>query len=136
MRRNPFDELEQMFDRMGRQLESGTLGDLQAVPVDLRDHGEEYALFADLPGYEVDDIDLSYADGNVRIEASRDTDPDADAEAVEFVNRERTETVSRNVHVPEAVVEAEITAAYDDGVLRVTLPKRSETVEGHSIDID
>lgn len=129
-----------MFDRMGRQLETGTLGELQAVPVDLRDHGEEYVLHADLPGYDVDDVDLSYADGNVRVEASRDTDPGGDAaddaETVEFVNRERTEAVSRNVHVPEAVVEAEITAAYEDGVLRVSLPKRSETVEGHSIDID
>lgn len=135
MRRNPFDELEQMFDRMGRQLESGTLGDLQSVPVDLRDHGDEYVLTADLPGYDVAEIDLTYADGNVRIEASRETKAESEFEG-SYVSRERSESVSRNVHVPEAVVEAEITATYDDGVLRVTLPKHAESVEGHSIDIE
>jgi len=135
MRRNPFEELEELFDRMGHQLESGTLGDLRAASVDLRDHGDEYVLLADLPGYDVDDIDLTYADGNVRIEASRETSAESEFEG-SYVSRERSDSVSRNVHVPEAVVEAEISAAYEDGVLRVTLPKRTESVEGHSIDID
>jgi HSP20 family protein len=124
-----------MFNRMGRQLESGTIGDLQAVPVDLKDHGDEYTLVADLPGYDVDDIDLTYADGNVRIEASRHLESESELDG-SYVHRERAESVERNVHVPEAVVEAEITAEYDNGKLMVTLPKVADTTEGHSIDID
>jgi len=135
MRRNPFDDLEEMFDRMGRQLERGTLGDLQAVPVDLRDHGDEYVLLADLPGYDVADVDLTYADGNVRIEASRETSAESEFEGT-YVSRERSQSVSRNVHVPEAVVEDDVTASYEQGTLKVRLPKRTESVEGHSIDIE
>lgn len=135
MRRNPFDELEDMFDRMGRQLESGTIGDLQAVPVDLTDEGDAYELVADLPGYDVEDIDLTYAEGNLRIEASREIESESELDGT-YVHRERAESVERNVHVPEAVVEAEISARYDHGKLMVTLPKVADTTEGHSIDIN
>lgn len=124
-----------MFERMGRQLESGRIGDLQPVPVDLIDRDDAYELVADLPGYDVADIDLTYADGNVRIEATRETGEESEMEGT-YVNRERTESVTRNVHVPEAVVEDEISASYEDGQLTVTLPKHTESVEGHSIDID
>jgi len=135
MRRNPFDELEDMFKRMGHQLETGTIGDAQPVPVDLVDHGETYELVVDLPGYDAEDIELTYADGNVRIEASRETESYAEEEGT-FVHRERAESISRNVHVPDAVAEDDISASYEDGMLTVTLPKRSESIEGHSIDIN
>jgi HSP20 family protein len=136
MRRNPFDELEDMFDRMSRQLETGELGEFNAVPVDMQDHGDEYTVVADLPGYDVDDIDLTFADGDLRIDASRDDAvEESDEDAGTYVHRERSESVSRTVRVPDPVVEDEISASYDTGTLTVTLPKRSESVDGHSIDI-
>lgn len=137
MRRNPFDELEDMFDRMGRQLETGDLGGLNAVPVDMRDDGDAYVVVADLPGYAVDDIDLTFADGDLRIDAERETEhDDADADAGTYVHRERSESVSRTVRVPDPVVEDDITASYTNGALTVTLPKATDDVDGHSIDID
>jgi HSP20 family protein len=135
MQRNPFDEIEELFDRMGRQLETETLGELQAIPVDLRDHDEEYVLLADLPGYDVDDVDLTFADGSVRIEATRDT-PDSEELDGEYRIRERSESVSRTVHVPEPVDEGDLTATFDDGTLSITLPKHHDETEGHTIDID
>lgn len=135
MRRNPFDEVEELFERMGRQLEAGTIGDFQALPVDLQDHDDEYTLVADLPGYDVDDIELTYADGNVRIDAHREIESETELDG-EYVHRERAESLERNVHVPEAVVEGEITASYDNGTLTVTLPKVADATEGHSIDIN
>ncbi|WP_323677515.1 Hsp20 family protein [Halorubellus sp. PRR65] len=137
MRRNPFDELEDMFDRMSRQLETGDLGEFNAVPVDMRDHGDEYTVAADLPGYAVDDIDLTFADGDLRIDATRETEHEAtDEDAGTYVHRERSESASRTVRVPDPVVEDEITATYDNGTLTVTLPKATDEVDGHSIDID
>jgi HSP20 family protein len=136
MRRNPFDELEDMFDRMSRQLETGELGEFNAVPVDMRDHGDEYTVVADLPGYDVDDIDLTFADGDLRIDAAREPASDeTEEDAGTYVHRERSESVSRTVRVPDPVVEDEIAASYDNGTLTVTLPKRSGSVDGHSIDI-
>lgn len=137
MRRNPFNELEDMFDRMGRQLETGTLPDLQTVPVDLQDHGETYELVADLPGYEPEDIELTYADGTLEIDAEREeTTEEMDEDTGHYVHRERREEVARSVRIPEAVIEAEITASHENGMLTVTLPKETVTEDGHSIDID
>jgi len=136
MRRNPFDELEDMFDRMSRQLETADLAELNAVPVDMQDHGDEYVVVADLPGYAVDDIELTFADGDLRIDASREAESEAtDEDAGTYVHRERSESASRTVRVPDPVVEDEISATYNNGTLTVTLPKATEDVDGHSIDI-
>ncbi len=66
MRGNPFDELEEMLDRLSRQVGEGmTGGGLQvpgSVPVDVADAGEEYIVTADLPGYETDDISLTLSE--------------------------------------------------------------------------
>ncbi|NHN43485.1 Hsp20/alpha crystallin family protein [Halorubellus sp. JP-L1] len=137
MRRNPFDELEDMFDRMSRQLDTGDLPEFRSVPVDMQDHGDEYTVVADLPGFGVEDIDLTFADGDLRIDAAREeSSEEADDEAGTYVHRERSESVSRTVRVPDPVVEDEITASYNNGTLTVTLPKQSESVEGHNIDIN
>ena len=137
MRRNPFDELEDMFDRMSRQLETGDLGEFNAIPVDMQDHGDEYTVVADLPGYTVDDIDLTFADGDLRIDASREeASEETDEDAGTYVHRERSESASRTVRIPDPVVEDEITASYNNGTLTVTLPKATDAVDGHSIDIN
>jgi HSP20 family protein len=134
MRRNPFDELEEMFDRMSRELEAGDIGEFNAVPVDMQDHGDEYTVVADLPGYEVDEIDLTFADGDLRIDATRESE-EADEDPGTYVHRERSASASRTVRVPDPVVEDEISAAYNNGTLTVTLPKTTDEVDGHSIDI-
>jgi HSP20 family protein len=137
MRRNPFDELEDVFDRLGTQFETGGLAEFQAVPVDMRDDGDAYTVVADLPGYDVDDVDLTFADGDLRIDATREDETDvADDTEGRYIHQERRESVSRTVRIPEPVVEDDITAAYDNGALTVTLPKATEDVEGHRIDID
>lgn len=137
MRRNPFEELEDMFDRMGRQLETGTLTEFQSVPVDLQDHGDAYTLVADLPGYDADDIELTYADGDLRIDADREASfEESDEETGRYVHRERREEVSRTVRVPDAVIEDDIIASQNNGTLTVTLPKEVGSDDEHSIEID
>jgi len=43
--------------------------------------------------------------------------------------------VSRRIPIPEPVDRDGATASYDDGVLTVTLPKRSSDDAGHNIDV-
>lgn len=136
MGRNPFDEIEEMFDRMGRQLETGTIGELQSIPVDVQDQGETYVVAADLPGYDTGDVDLTFGDGNLRIDASRDEELDAMDENGTYVHRERSQSASRTVRIPEPVDEDEITATYNHGTLTVELPKARAGDDGHQIDIN
>ena len=139
MRRNPFEEIEEMLDRVSRQVEEGmTSGGLQvpgSVPVDVVDTGEEYLVTADLPGYETDDIDLTLSEGTLRLEASREDESEY-AEG-RYLRRERTRTsANRRIRLPEPVEEEAVTAGHEDGVLTVRLPKVGEGEESKEIDIE
>ncbi|WP_254864546.1 Hsp20/alpha crystallin family protein [Halovivax gelatinilyticus] len=139
MRRNPFEDLEDLFDRLSTQFEEGMARDSGlTIPgqagVDVADTGEEYVVTADLPGYETDDIDLRLIDGALKLEASRDAAETH--EEGDYIRRERTQhTVSRRVRLPDPVDEEGIGASYNNGVLTVTLPKLTGETGGHQIDI-
>lgn len=139
-RRNPFDELEELFERMSRQFEGGdwyTGG--KPISVDVADTGDTYELTADLPGYDRDDIELTLAEGSLTIEAVRE---EADEEreetpSVRYVRREREHAeISRTIRLPEPIDEEEAVARYRNGVLTVTLPKQEPDEDATSIDIE
>lgn len=136
-RRNPFEELEHLFERMSRQVETGDWAALtsEAVAVDLVDVGGSYELAADLPGYDRDDIDITLTGDTLQIEATRrSTEEEVDGR---YLRRERHErTVSRSVRLPEPVDEEGASATYRNGVLEVRFPKADPAEEGRSIDID
>ncbi len=140
MRGNPLDELEEMVDRISRQVEEGmTSGGLQvpgSVPVDVVDTGEEYVVTVDLPGYETDDIELTLSEGTLRVEATHE-ELEEDHEAGEYLRRERSQkAANRRVRLPEQVDEDAVSAGYDNGVLTVRLPKVTGSEESKSIDIE
>lgn len=177
-RRDPFTEIEELLERMGREFEElgGTLdtpGTPPALPggrdvaVDVIEDDETITVLADLPGFDDDDIEVELHDDALSIAATHEettevsmSDGDADdgdaddgdtAEAdtddaghepttgeagVRFHRRERrTRSVSRRVPIPAPVEPEGASAAYDGGVLTVTLPKRSSAADGHHIDV-
>jgi len=143
-RRNPFDEIERMFERMNRQFselgEGSQLptmaGGPQSVSMDVAEQDTEYVVTADLPGYEKDDIELSISDRTLRVSAERAEGTDESDEDGTYLRRERhRQSVSRAITLPEEVSEEDAHAAYNNGVLTVTLPKRSQSNDSRSIDI-
>lgn len=137
-RSNPFDELERMIDRMSSQFERN-LGEWPVgadVAVDVEERDEEYVVTADLPGYDRDDIEVELADDHLYVSAARETEREESQEG-RYIRRERRrESVSRSIRLPGDVAESEVTAAYQNGVLTVTLPKAGASEDGHRIDIE
>lgn len=137
MARNVFEELEEMLDRMSEQIEGGIgpqARKLGAIPVDVIDEGERYVVHADLPGYESDEIDLTLSGKRLSIQAERDRE--TETRDHDYVRREREhESIRRTVNLPEAVVEEDVSAGLDGGVLTVHLPKVHED-SGRQIEID
>jgi HSP20 family protein len=136
---NPFEEIERAFDRMSEQF--GVLDEdlfVGAVRVDVADPGEEFVVTADLPGYDRETVDVELAGQTLTISAIREAAEAAEAgpDETTYVRRERRhESVSRSIRLPEAVEADATDAAYENGVLTVTLPKAT-TEDGHSIPID
>jgi HSP20 family protein len=144
MRRStPFDDFETLFERMSRQFEemsrqfdgSEMMRSASRIDVDVADDDDEFVVTADLPGFEKEDIDLSITERVLTIEAARETGDDFDSD--EYIRRERRhESVRRSLHLPEEVRADEASAAYNNGVLTVTVPKVVSEQEDESRHID
>ncbi|MHC3436744.1 Hsp20/alpha crystallin family protein [Natrialbaceae archaeon A-gly3] len=138
MRPNPLGDLEEVLDRVSRQIEEGmSKGTGFPVPgeidVDVAETDEEYIVRADLPGYDVENIDLMIVDDALELEATRVREEEVEVER--YVRRERLgRSVSRRIRLPEPVDEEGISATYDAGVLTVRLPRERE--ETRRIDIE
>ena len=132
--RDPFSEIERAFDMLGEQF--GV--DVGAVPVDVVDEGDAFVVHADLPGYDSDGIDVQLIEER-DLTISAASSQERDSTDGQYVQRERRQqSLSRSVHLPEAVDEGETTASYDSGVLTVRLGKvrHSEDDDGTDIPVN
>ncbi len=109
-------EIEFLF---GTALEgfSGPLGGGQ-FPVDLYEDKDNTYVRAELPGVARDAISVEVVDGSLSIQATR-TDKSGEAE--------KTVSYSRLVSIPDQVQPDKVTAAYENGLLTVTLPRKEES---------
>ena len=132
---NPFEEIERLFDRMGREFGGSTFtAAAGTVAVDVEERDEEFVVTADVPGYVKEDIDVTLADRTLRIRAEREEE--TEASEADYLRRERHATsASRSVRLPGDVEEDGIRATYKNGVLTVTLPKR-EGGDGQRIEVE
>ncbi|WP_435096749.1 Hsp20/alpha crystallin family protein [Halarchaeum sp. P4] len=90
------------------------------------DTPEEVHVFADLPGCDRDRIELRARENRLRIRADREDDAAGEGRVH---RRERSRTVDRTVDLPARADVDEARASYENGVLRITLPKREEERE-------
>ena len=136
-RSNPFEEIEQLFERMGRGGMSGMSG-MHDISVDVSETDAEVVVTADLPGYEKEDIEVGVKDRRLTVEAERRHESEDRDKDERFLRQERThQRISRSVSLPEDVDEDGASATYHNGVLTVTLPKVNpdQNDDSHIIDI-
>lgn len=148
--RNPFEGLERQLERLQRQFEDvartwdldqfgrpGSETRMPSVGVDLVDHGDEFELTADVPGFDSDDIDVRISDTTLNIVAEREEEDVEEREGLYLKSERSRKSISRSVRLPEPVDEDDATASYTNGVLTLTLPKREATdVRGRTIDVE
>lgn len=87
--------------------------------VDLFEDKDNTYVRAELPGVDRKDINVEVVDDYLTISGSRKVFA-ADGKATEAAE------FSRSIAIPEAVQTDKVAAAYENGVLTVTLPKREE----------
>ena len=105
---------------------AGREDDALDIRLDLSEDENAYHVKADIPGVDRNDIDLRIDGNTIRIAAEIKREP-APAQGEKNIYSERfCGKVSRTFSVPERVDEAKVTARYENGVLALTLPKKSE----------
>jgi len=119
--RSPWSGLESEIDRLFETALTDFGGSSTATrhfPIDLYEDKDNTYVRAELPGVSREDINVEMVDGYLTISASRKT-TDSD-------NGESSFSFSRSVAISEAVQADRVAAAYENGVLTVTLPKQEE----------
>jgi len=90
--------------------------------VDVQDKGDSYLLEAEMPGFAKDDIHIDLDDDTLTIFVEKNETRDENNENGYVLHERRTGRMSRSFNV-EGIRKEDINAAYQDGVLRLTLPK-------------
>jgi HSP20 family protein len=106
------------FDRTG-QLFTGW-----SPALDLYESGNHFVAVVELPGMNKEQIDISLHDGTLTISGERKHESNNGETA------QRTEryvgTFRRSIALPTHVDPSKVSASYQDGILKVTLPKAEE----------
>ncbi len=87
---------------------------------------DEAVVAAELPGVDPKDVDLSVIGQSLTIQGERKAEPGVDDSA--YHRQERvTGSFARTVRLPFEVESDQVKARYENGVLRVTLPRKEST---------
>ena len=119
-------EMNDLFERSwGRaRREPASFGSF-IPPVDIRENKNEYVVQMDLPGIEQKDIFVGMEDGTLTIRGERKYEEEKKDESATTVER-AFGTFIRSFSLPGTADAEKIAAAYKNGVLTVTIPKREE----------
>ena len=109
-------------------LSEGLLTPTVAPRVDVAETNDRYELTAELPGFRKDDVTVQVKDGVLELNASATQASEAPAaDEPRWLLRERRQTTfQRSFRLPRDVDGDAIEAAFRDGLLVLTLPKKEE----------
>ncbi len=122
--RSPWTGLESEIDRLFETALGGYSSSSPArFAVDLFEDKANTYVRAELPGLSREDINVEMTDGYLTITATKKVPATAGATEGE-ANSEESYSFSRSVSVNDDVQADKVSAAYEHGILTVTLPKR------------
>lgn len=108
------------------------------MKTDVRELDGSYELDIDLPGFKKDEINVDLKNGYLTIGATKGVDKDEKDKNGKYIRRERYAGVcSRSFYVGNVVRPEDISAKYEDGILKLSVPKtvKKELPETTSVEI-
>ena len=95
------------------------------MKTDLRETENTYELDIDLPGFKKDEISIDLKDGYLSISAAKGLDRDQEDKKGKYIRQERyAGACSRSFFVGEGVEPKDVSAKFEDGILKISLPKQ------------
>ena len=137
----PFGRMNQswndFFDEFERSMFPASRGQVPAFRTDIRDEGDKFVMEAELPGFHKEDISLDLKEGILTIKAEHKDSQDQKNDKGEYIRRERRYGSFARTFDVSGINESGITAAYNNGILELNLPKAVPVVpESRRIAID
>ena len=97
----------------------------QVMKTDIKEKDKEYEVDIELPGYKKEDVKAELKDGYLTISAAKNVSTEDKKEDGKYIRKERfSGNVSRSFYVGEDMTQEDIHAKFEDGILRLTVPKK------------
>lgn len=132
--RDPFDALVPLREAMNRLIEDSLVGPTRfeafagrTFLVDLyeTEDRQQYVLEAALPGFKLEDLQITAVDDTITIHVARKEAEKDDKTS--YVRRERFEgKMTRSFTLPTTIEPDKIEALYEHGILRLSIPKADQ----------
>ena len=127
------NEIRQAFERLfeGNLMDQDESDDSSVVTsqwvprVDVKEEKDRFVLYADLPGIDPDDIDVSMDKGILTIKGERKGESSEQTDRFSRIER-RYGSFYRRFSLPDSADPEGIQAHGRNGVLEITIPKRAE----------
>lgn len=115
-----FFDSERMFDK-------DWLRRTQVMPaVNVNEREKEFEIEVAAPGMKKSDFKISHENSTLTIASEKEEQ--TEDKGTDYVRREfNYSAFSRSFRIPENAMEDKIAAHYEDGILRVTIPKKTAT---------
>ena len=98
------------------------------MKTDIREHDTGYTIEVELPGFKKDEVKVSLEDGYLTINAAKmQEENEKDKATGKYIRQERfSGACQRSFYVGEGVKEEDIGAKFENGVLKITVPKKED----------
>ena len=109
------------------------------MKTDVRETDNTYELDIDLPGFKKDEVSAKLENGYLTISASKGLNKDEKDKEGNYIRRERyTGQCARSFYVGEGVRQEDIHAKFEDGILKLSIPKevKNQIEENNYIAIE
>lgn len=137
VRREPFSLLDEFFNdffaRAARPARTADLPSVARARIDVIDKGDRFEVLVDLPGVKKEDIHVTIEGPRVSIDA--ETKRENQRKDGRVLHTERfAASYARSFELPAEVTDEGAEAKFEDGVLKLALPKR-ESVASKRLQI-
>jgi len=100
----------------------------QCMRTDIKENEAGYVLDLEVPGFGKEDIKISLENGYLTVEAKREENKEN--KESHFLRKERVfGSAARTFFVGEDIAQEDVKAAYDKGILTLSIPKQGSSVK-------
>ena len=94
------------------------------MKTDVRETEDSYELDVDLPGFKKDEVTVDLQNGYLTISAAKGLDKDEQDKKGKYIRQERyAGSCTRSFYVGSGIEPEQISARFEDGILRLSVPK-------------
>ena len=95
------------------------------MKTDVQEHEDRFEIDIDLPGFKKEEIEINLEKGYLSVSAAKGLNEEQKNEQGKMIRQERyTGSMARSFYIGEDIVSEDIKAKFEDGVLRLTVPKK------------